>query len=172
MWGPFGQRLANETASWKDGPDSRGTFKMLSTCVITFLLCVYTCIHHDIPKCGKAGLSHQLWRKALWICVGLIAPEFVRTTTIYSRISKASSTTAVAILTMLQVALVAFRQMLSARTLNQHMRGLAKHRVSQQDLETRRFSFPFLTKMLGSPPVPMDVEGIFCSHDIAANHFS
>jgi hypothetical protein len=77
MWEPFGSAPANGTAFWRESPNQRGTLNILSICIITLLLCAYTSLHLDIPRYGKAGWVHQIWRRLLWVCVGLAAPEFV-----------------------------------------------------------------------------------------------
>jgi hypothetical protein len=77
MWEPFGSAPAHGTAFWRGSPNERGTLNILSICIITLLLCAYTSLHLDIPKYGKAGWIHQFWRRLLWVCVGLAAPEFV-----------------------------------------------------------------------------------------------
>jgi hypothetical protein len=77
MWEPFGLAPANGTAFWRESPNQRGTLNILSICIITLLLCAYTSLHLDIPRYGKAGWVHQIWRRLLWVCVGLAAPEFV-----------------------------------------------------------------------------------------------
>ncbi|KAH8726746.1 hypothetical protein GQ44DRAFT_679203 [Phaeosphaeriaceae sp. PMI808] len=77
MWEPFGTAPANGTAFWKSGPNERGTLNILTICIITLLLCAYTSLHLDIPKHGKAGWTHQGWRRFLWVVAGLSAPEFV-----------------------------------------------------------------------------------------------
>ncbi|KAH5208565.1 hypothetical protein HBI25_222510 [Parastagonospora nodorum] len=76
-WEPFGNVPANGTAVWKATPDVRGSFNILSTCVLTLLLCAYTSLHLDIPQYGKTGWSHRAWKKVQWVCIGLCAPEFV-----------------------------------------------------------------------------------------------
>jgi hypothetical protein len=77
MWQPFGSALANENAAWHASPNVRGTANILSTSILTLILCAYTSLHLDIPKDGKIGWRHQIWRRMLWVCVGLGAPEIV-----------------------------------------------------------------------------------------------
>jgi len=77
MWSPFGEIDANGTVSWKSGPNERGTLNILTTCLITLTLCVYSTIHLNIPEHGKTGWIYLTKRKAVWACVGLLAPEVV-----------------------------------------------------------------------------------------------
>ncbi|KAH8682576.1 hypothetical protein BX600DRAFT_448867 [Xylariales sp. PMI_506] len=77
MWSPLGgaNALSNHTARWQPEPSSRGTFNILSTCLLTLSLCIWTALHLNIPGQGKA--NHQKWRKAKWLAIGLLAPEVV-----------------------------------------------------------------------------------------------
>ncbi|KAH7094870.1 hypothetical protein FB567DRAFT_600548 [Paraphoma chrysanthemicola] len=76
MWDLFGASGSNVT-SWKSGPDERGTFNILSTCVITLILCVYNCLHLNIPGPDQKTWWKLFQRKFLWLMAGLFAPEFV-----------------------------------------------------------------------------------------------
>ena len=75
MFAPFGLPSENRTAEWRPEPISRGTFSLVSTCLITMALCIWTAVHLNIPEYGKS--SKQSWRKILCIIVGLFAPELV-----------------------------------------------------------------------------------------------
>ena len=80
MWEPFGTLPANSTAYWKPAPTERGTFGILSTCILTLLLCVYTCLHPNIPAHGVKEWYNRPWSsRAVWVFTGLFAPEFVST---------------------------------------------------------------------------------------------
>ncbi|PMD12836.1 hypothetical protein NA56DRAFT_453094 [Hyaloscypha hepaticicola] len=75
MFSPYGAASDNPTASWHPEPTFRGTYSILSTCIVTLGLCVWTSLHLNIPAYGKAS---QQWRKKLvWLVVGLFAPELV-----------------------------------------------------------------------------------------------
>lgn len=56
-------------------PTHRGTYSLLSSCIITMGLCVWTAVHLNIPEHKKE--PHQKWRKLRWLVVGLPAPELV-----------------------------------------------------------------------------------------------
>ncbi|KAF2797184.1 hypothetical protein K505DRAFT_236065, partial [Melanomma pulvis-pyrius CBS 109.77] len=60
---------------WKPEPVVRGTFSILSTCLITMGLCVWTAVHLNIPEYKKQ--SRQIWRKVGWLVLALLAPEMV-----------------------------------------------------------------------------------------------
>ena len=73
--------------SWYSQPNERGTWDILTSCVLTMSLCIWTALHLNIPAssdelakmtllrsriyCSKAG------RQARWIFMGLLAPELV-----------------------------------------------------------------------------------------------
>ncbi|KAK3684094.1 hypothetical protein B0T22DRAFT_269790 [Podospora appendiculata] len=75
MWSPLGSDDIHPTARWEPEPHTRGPFSILSTCLITLSLCIWTCLHLNIPEHGKA--DRQFWRKLKWLMVGLLAPEMV-----------------------------------------------------------------------------------------------
>ncbi|KAF1931065.1 uncharacterized protein M421DRAFT_338869 [Didymella exigua CBS 183.55] len=77
MWEPFGEAPANSTGQWKEGPRERGTFGILSTCLFTLILCVYSCLHLNIPSPSRATWWHKMRHRAWWGFVGLVAPEVV-----------------------------------------------------------------------------------------------
>src|SRR5579862_2232635 len=73
--------------SWKPEPTNRGTWTILSSCIITISLCIWTAVHLNIPEkevrprgwqgIMAAVLRHQFWRKVGWFVLGLLAPEMV-----------------------------------------------------------------------------------------------
>lgn len=66
---------------WQADCGSRGTFDILSTCIITLLLCIWTAVHLNVPPPG------QYWRPALekvgWLFLALLAPEMIAYTAWY-----------------------------------------------------------------------------------------
>ncbi|KAF7349956.1 hypothetical protein MVEN_01296700 [Mycena venus] len=60
---------------WLDEPNTRGTYSLVSSCIFTLGLCVWTAIHLNIPERASAG--RQFLRKLIWLAVGLLAPEVV-----------------------------------------------------------------------------------------------
>ena len=68
---------------WEDGPNTRGTMDIISSCLVTLGLCLWTAIHLNIPKHGRE--SAQLWRKLGWLLTGLLAPEMVVFTALEQR---------------------------------------------------------------------------------------
>lgn len=75
--------------SWTSEPRTRGTFSILSSCVVTILLCVSTALHLNIPDYrdeGRRWISRRsLWSKVTWLIFALVAPELVAYTAFYQR---------------------------------------------------------------------------------------
>ena len=67
----------NGTAQWQPDPSNgRGTWSILSTCIITLGLCVYTALHLNIPA-HKTGLGSIIGMKVKYVLFGLLAPELI-----------------------------------------------------------------------------------------------
>lgn len=80
MWEPFGTLPANSTAYWKPAPSERGTFDILSSCILTLLLCAYTCFHPNVPIHEATKWFQRPWAVKLdGILMGLVFPEIVST---------------------------------------------------------------------------------------------
>ena len=81
MFTPFGNKTGNVTASWRPEPKYRGTYSILSSCLVTMALCVWSAVHLNLPGASERSApfwrSKQLWRKIGWVFLGLFAPEFV-----------------------------------------------------------------------------------------------
>jgi hypothetical protein len=75
MISPFGNSTVLPDAAWHSEPRHRGTFSILSSCLITMALCIWTAVHLNLPEHRKE--SQQVYRKALWLTLGLFAPEVV-----------------------------------------------------------------------------------------------
>src|SRR5271170_5812669 len=72
------------TTSWYSPPNTRGTWQLLITCLITINLCVWTAVHLNIPAKidKKQTLRKRLWSnyycvRTGWVLLGLLAPELV-----------------------------------------------------------------------------------------------
>ena len=93
-------------SGWVDDPDGRGTFTIVSSCVLTLSLCVYTAIHLNVRPHRTTEL--QSWIETTkWVLFAILAPELV--------------------------VFVAWRQYVSAIALNRIVRGLQE---SEQPAET------------------------------------
>ena len=94
-------------SGWVDDPNGRGTFTIASSCVLTLSLCVYTAIHLNIRPYRKTEL--QSWIETTkWVVFGILAPELV--------------------------VFVAWRQYVSAMTLDRVVRGLQESDQSSGNL--------------------------------------
>ncbi len=82
-----GNRNSSGTISWQPEPSTRGTWSILSVCMITTSLCVWTAVHLNIPPSDQKYA--QFWRKLYWLGVGLFAPEMVAYTAWYQRLATA-----------------------------------------------------------------------------------
>ena len=66
---------------WQPSPKTRGTWDILTTCIITMLLCVWTAVQLNISPPGSVWKPRL--RKVGWLLVALLAPEFVAYTAWY-----------------------------------------------------------------------------------------
>lgn len=69
----------NETVvnGWVSEPNNtRGTFSILSSCILTLTLCVYTAIHLNIPSSRDSELQKSM-RTMKWVLLAIFAPELV-----------------------------------------------------------------------------------------------
>ncbi|KAJ4465514.1 hypothetical protein C8J55DRAFT_440985 [Lentinula edodes] len=65
--------ISNPPVNWQPDPDFRGTFNIVSTCLTTLLLCLWSAVHVDVPS--HSGKCRGLWVRVGWISVGLVTPE-------------------------------------------------------------------------------------------------
>jgi hypothetical protein len=80
MFAPFGSSEEDRSAQWHPEPQFRGTFQILSSCLVTIGLCVWTAVHLNVPEHDhkkKLWPSRQFWRKTGWLILGVFAPELV-----------------------------------------------------------------------------------------------
>ena len=68
---------------WKPNPNTRGTSDILSTCIITMLLCVWTAVHLNVSPPGSVWVPRL--RKVGWLVLALLAPEMIAFTAWYVR---------------------------------------------------------------------------------------
>ena len=99
------------TTGWVADPDGRGTFTILSSCVLTLSLCVYTAIHLNVRPCGQTEL--QSWiETAKWVVLGVLGPELL--------------------------VFVAWRQYMSAMALDRIVREVKQGKDGSQDEEHQK----------------------------------
>lgn len=82
-----GNSSSIRTITWQPEPSTPGTWSILSTCIITTSLCVWTAVHLNIPPSDQK--YSPFWRKLYWLGVGLFAPEMVAYTAWYQRVAAA-----------------------------------------------------------------------------------
>ncbi|KAK6529590.1 hypothetical protein TWF281_008761 [Arthrobotrys megalospora] len=64
------------TVGWVGDPDGRGTFSLVSSCVITLTLCVWSALHLNVPPEGTS-LKKAAFTRAKWVVFGIFAPELL-----------------------------------------------------------------------------------------------
>ncbi|KAK3401474.1 hypothetical protein B0T20DRAFT_115879 [Sordaria brevicollis] len=70
-------KLSNVTTPhWEPEPTRRGTFGILSACIVTLGLCVWTALHLNLPRYDEGTLTVQM-RKVGWLIIGLFSPEMI-----------------------------------------------------------------------------------------------
>lgn len=79
----FGGNTTLPQLNWQAEPQTRGSWNILSSCILTLGLCLWTALHLNIPQYRSEG--KQKWRKLGWLLVGLIAPEMVVVTAFEQR---------------------------------------------------------------------------------------
>jgi hypothetical protein len=75
MFEPLGNTTILPPTQWHPEPKFRGTFSILSSCLITMVLCIWTSLHLNLPEHKKE--YQQKYRKLGWMVLGLLAPELV-----------------------------------------------------------------------------------------------
>jgi hypothetical protein len=83
----FGELPAHPSASWHPPSDTRGSFDVLSSCIITLGLCVWSAVHLNIPEKDlgperkwydpRGWVKRKHWRKIGCLVIALLAPEMV-----------------------------------------------------------------------------------------------
>ncbi|EKM55015.1 uncharacterized protein PHACADRAFT_208545 [Phanerochaete carnosa HHB-10118-sp] len=71
---------AVDAGSWYPSPASRGTWQIISTCISTLVICVWSAIHIDIPPNRRMRTFPE---KARWLIVGLLGPDWLLYTAFY-----------------------------------------------------------------------------------------
>lgn len=83
---PANTSSASQYVAWYSPPNERGTWDILTSCILTMSLCIWTALHLNIPTSSddlaKMPLRSRIYfskagRQARWIFMGLLAPELV-----------------------------------------------------------------------------------------------
>lgn len=72
----FDEPGSNVTIKWQSEPEFRGTFTILSTCLITLALSVWSAVHLNVPGNPKS-FSEAFLRRLAWISCSLFIPELL-----------------------------------------------------------------------------------------------
>ncbi|KAL9599873.1 MAG: hypothetical protein Q9219_003567 [cf. Caloplaca sp. 3 TL-2023] len=100
-----------EVSGWVQDPDGRGTFTILSSCILTLSLCVYTSIHLNVRPFKQSEIRSWV-ETTKWVFFGVLAPELM--------------------------VFVAWRQFMSARALDRIVKDLkGRSSEGQQDLKDK-----------------------------------
>lgn len=68
--------LSTIAPAWVSEPNSRGTWGLLYSCIVTLFLCVYTAIHINVGPLEETTLSWWA-RKYKWVGIAFVFPELV-----------------------------------------------------------------------------------------------
>ncbi len=70
------ERDTSQTVGWVSEPNGRGTVSLVTSCVLTLGVCVWSAMHLNIPPRGES--SWQRWvRNIRWGLAGVFGPELV-----------------------------------------------------------------------------------------------
>ena len=72
----LGNRSMPETVGWQSDPNSRGTFTLVSSCLLTLTICIYSAMYPNVPPHGESSLRYWL-RSIKWALLGVFGPELV-----------------------------------------------------------------------------------------------
>ncbi|KAH8890305.1 hypothetical protein GQ53DRAFT_651169 [Thozetella sp. PMI_491] len=61
---------------WFDGPSGRGTMSLVYSCASTIFACTWTVMHLNLPGPDEGSMT-RLLRKAKWLALNILFPEFV-----------------------------------------------------------------------------------------------
>ena len=67
----------NSTASWRSGPNTRGSYNIFSSCWTTLLICVWSSIHFDIPTRRREWFSKLAFKLIPYIIIAVLVPEYI-----------------------------------------------------------------------------------------------
>jgi len=62
---------------YQSGSDHRSTLSIIWSCLSTIFICVYTAMHHNVPKTRHNSALKALIDKVLWVILGIAVPELI-----------------------------------------------------------------------------------------------
>lgn len=85
MFLPYGVNSSINATSefWRPDPSTRGTFSILTICVINMSICIWSALHLNIPEYGST--SSRLLSQMSWVLLGLLVPEMIARTAFQQR---------------------------------------------------------------------------------------
>jgi hypothetical protein len=66
----------HDAVGWVSDPNGRGTFGLVSSCVITQGLCIWSALHLNIPPKYKTK-TQKIYYNTKWVILGALIPELV-----------------------------------------------------------------------------------------------
>ena len=76
MVSPTNNSDTYEMLGWQSDPNGRGTFTVVSSCLLTLGICVYSAMHLNVPPYRESSL-HFWFRTCKWGLLGVFGPELV-----------------------------------------------------------------------------------------------
>ena len=76
----MGNTTDERVHGWTSEPSGRGSWGILSTCVLTLALCVWTALHPNVSKRRESKFRdfvQPFETKFVWVLAGIFAPEAV-----------------------------------------------------------------------------------------------
>lgn len=70
------QNTTDAIVGWQAGPDTRGTFMLVWSCLITMFTCTWAVLHLNVPGRDE-GAFKTLGRKIKWMVINILFPELV-----------------------------------------------------------------------------------------------
>jgi len=71
---------------WVAEPKQRGTFGIISLCLSTLIICLWSTLHFNIPT-RRFTATRRFFIQVSWMFLALLAPEFLLYTAINERIN-------------------------------------------------------------------------------------
>ena len=88
MENPTSNNIAPRDPSlrWMDEPKQQGTFRIISFCLSTLIICTWCTLHFDIPT-RQYSVAHRFLLQMVWIVIALILPELLLSLAINQQIT-------------------------------------------------------------------------------------
>jgi len=61
---------------WVPEPKQRGTFGIISLCLSTMVICIWSTIHFNVPT-KRHSNTRRFFTQVLWMFIALLTPEFL-----------------------------------------------------------------------------------------------